>query len=326
VVLAWACVAPAFAQGATEYNASVRPDPQGVPTRVSIGLFVLDLVAIDDLKQEFTVDLMINVRWNDPRLATPEPATEERILQLAEVWNPVVGILNRRDVDLLLPQTVRVDSAGHVVYRQRLFGQFASPLDLHRFPADEQDLAIRGASYRYGPEAVEFVADSARTGRLAKMSVAGWNIGQPAIEVMALEIPGNVRAGVVLSLKAGRETGYYTLTMVVPLVLIALMAWAVFWIDPTLLPPQVSVATASVFALIAFRFSLSLQLPRVSYLTMADWFVLGMTLLVFGAFGETVLAGRLAKMERVDQARRIDNVGRWVYMGALILVYVVTMT
>jgi len=325
VVLALLCAAPVLAQAAGEYNATARPDPTSVPTVVSIGVFVLDLVTIDDLEQQFTADLIANVQWNDPRLATSDGGVGERILPLAQVWNPGVGILNRRSIDALLPETVRVDAAGNVAYTQRLLGRFASPLDLRRFPADEQRLPVRVASYRYGTEEVEFVVDLPRTGRLEEMSVAGWKVGQPELEVLALEVPGNVRAGAVLNLSVTRETSYYMLTMVVPLVLIALMAWMVFWIDPTLLPPQIAVATASVFSLIAFRLSLSLQLPKVSYLTTADWFILSTTLLVFGALGETVVAGRLAKMDRVELARRIDAVGRWVYLAALILVCALTL-
>ena len=53
------------------------------------------------------------------------------------------------------------------------------------------------------------------------------------------------------------------------------MSWAVFWINPRYLPAQVGVSTSAVLTLIAFQFSLGYLLPKVSYLTRADRFVMG---------------------------------------------------
>jgi len=60
--------------------------------------------------------------------------------------------------------------------------------------------------------------------------------------------------------------------MLLPLALIVLMAWSVFWIDPALLPTQIGVSTASVFSLIAFRFGTRDLLPPVHYMTRGDFF------------------------------------------------------
>ncbi len=286
------------------YNPTVRPDPPGTPTRVTLGVFLLDLVSIDDRAQEFSIDVVVSARWRDPRLASSDESAE-RLLPFDAVWNPAVGAINRRSLAFLLPQTVRVDAEGNVVYVQRLQGTLASRMVLHDFPADTQALELRLASYLYTPEGVEVVADEARIGRMETLSVSGWKIGPPELDVTSLPLPGGLeRAGGVLRLEAQRDASYYLLTLGLPLLLISLMAWSVFWIDPSLLPSQVGIATASVFSLIAFRLSLSAQLPKVSYLTKADWFVLAITLLVFSALGEAVYVGRLAKIGQEDRTRR----------------------
>ena len=92
LALALICLSAASALGqeTANYDLTVRPDPVGVPTEVSIGVFVLDLVVIDDLEQEFTADLFANVRWQDARLAASGASSAERVLPLAQVWNPAV--------------------------------------------------------------------------------------------------------------------------------------------------------------------------------------------------------------------------------------------
>jgi hypothetical protein len=228
-------------------------------------------------------------------------------------------------METALPPVARVDTQGNVEYAQRLRGQFASPLDLRRFPFDRQQLEIRFISYRYAPDDLELAVG--RTLRYEKFSVAGWSIGEPAGEVTPLEIPAaGGRAGLTLRVEAERQRTFYMLTLVLPLTLIALMAWSVFWIDPSLLPSQLAISTASVFTLIAFRLSLMWSLPKISYMTTADTFVMAVTLLVFGALGQTVLTGRIAKSGREELAQKLDVWGRWVYSGLLAVILLIVLT
>ncbi len=116
-----------------------------------------------------------------------------------------------------------------------------------------------------------------------------------------------------LSLLAKRNAGFHFWKVLVPLAMIVAMAWAVFWIDPEQLAPQMGVSTASVLTLIAFQFSLGYLLPRVSYLTRADRFVLGASTLVFLALAEAILSSRLAAAGRIELALRMDRHSRWIY-------------
>ena len=68
--------ADAIAQGAEpdgcvlpRFVADDRPDPDGPPTSVSVGLIVGDILSIDDRNQTITVDAFYALRWVDPRLA-----------------------------------------------------------------------------------------------------------------------------------------------------------------------------------------------------------------------------------------------------------------
>ncbi len=114
-------------------------------------------------------------------------------------------------------------------------------------------------------------------------------------------------------IRARRVADYYRLKVFLPLALIVFMAWTVFWVDPQDFGPQVGVATASVFTLIAFQLSLSNTLPRIAYTTKLDEFILGSTVLVFLALGEAIATGRMARKNRHDLALRIDRVSRLLY-------------
>jgi len=126
-------------------------------------------------------------------------------------------------------------------------------------------------------------------------------------------------AQVVCEIDSERDAAYYRWTMILPLALIVLMAWMVFWIDPSLIASQIGLSTASIFSLIAFRFSMRMSLPAVSYMTRMDEFLLACTVLVFLALGQAVVTGRLAKLDRESTAQTLDRWGRWIYLGGFVL-------
>jgi len=137
---------------------------------------------------------------------------------------------------------------------------------------------------------------------------------------------GLVRPRITFIVEAQRNARYYVLTMFLPMSLIIFMSWTAFWIQPNVVPPRIAISTASIFSLIAFGFSIRLSLPRVSYVTRADIFVIGCTLLVFLALGAAVIGSRWASADRLEQAERLNAVTRWVYVVLFVVVATVAGT
>lgn len=333
VTLCAALVAPAATAGQLALEAvtpqalvSNRPDPEGVATKVKLAVLVIDVTQIDEAAQTFSVDLMVSARWSDPRLAfaAEEAGTRQMTVPASEVWTPELMALNQRGYESFMPDVVRVAADGSVQYLRRFQATLASTLELRDFPFDSQILPIRLVAYRYSPEelALEFARE--RFWFLGEASVSGWQLRPGMIEMQPFSVPSTDGqfAAITFNFEAERETGYWAMSMLVPLLLIVLMAWTVFWIHPTVVPPQVGVATASIFSLIAFRFSLQVMLPRVSYPTRADIFLLGVTLLVFAALGEVVVTARLTRQGGEELALAIDRWGRWIYLILFALISV----
>ena len=102
--------------------------------------FLLDLDGIDNVNQSFEANVFYMANWNDPRLA--HSGTGEISRHLNEVWNPRLQILNQQRTWKTFPEVVKVDPLGNVNYRQRLWGYFSQPLELHDFPFDSQQLQL----------------------------------------------------------------------------------------------------------------------------------------------------------------------------------------
>lgn len=296
------------------------PDATGTPTKVFVGIYLIDVKKINDVDQTFTGDIFSTLSWQDSRLSSKElgRSLEGCSVRLQDIWSPQVNIVNQWNVKTSNKSIVSIDKAGNVIFQQRVTGDFSSPFNLKDFPFDTQLLNLSVASFKYGPENVNFVLDEKRTGMVDKLSVAGWSIEPGKTQIASEYIKPQDRNLSRLNhqLIAKRHMGYYLWKVILPLSLIVFMAGTVFWIDPSDAGPQIGISTASVLTLIAFQFSLGNLLPKVSYLTRGDKFMFGATLLVFLALAEAIMTSRLAKKGNQKLAMLVD---RWAQFGYIVL-------
>ncbi|NIO17090.1 MAG: hypothetical protein GTN70_08845 [Deltaproteobacteria bacterium] len=294
-----------------------RPGAGGEPTKVHVGFVAIDLTDIDDATQTFNVDFHILIRWVDPRLSAEMlgHSLEGCRIGLHDIWNPEFRMVNKREAIKHFEDTVSVDPAGTVTYRQRVLGRFSARLNLRDFPRDTQELSVQIAS-TLDPGEVVFVPDTKLTGKLQDFSISGWEVGPGEPETGIIDVPLIERKfpSYTYRFHATRHVGYYLWTIIFPLGLIVFMGWTVFWIDPVHLGPQLGTATAAIFTLIAFRLAIGRLLPAVEYLTRLDKFIVGSSVLMFAALGEAILTCSLAARGNHLLSTRIDRWARPIYV------------
>ena len=104
----------------------------------------------------------------------------------------------------------------------------------------------------------------------------------------------------------------------VPLGIVLGMAFAVFFLPPKDLSDRMSVIIASLLTVVALSYSLHSGLPKISYLTVIDWFFV-----LAYAFLGLAMAGMvwISNVYDRDEARaiRYDKWLRWAYPGAYLL-------
>jgi len=297
--------------------------PTTGPTEVEIAVVVLDVERIDDAMQGFSANVLFVSRWSDPRLVHDGVGDEWRSLD--EIWHPRLQVANLRQGNSTLPEIAEVSPAGTVTYRQRLLGQFSQKFDLSDFPLDIQALSIQLVAMGNLENDVVFVAHpEIPSGVVPDVAISDWKIlGSDAGPRAYQPMPGvEPRAGYVLEFEAKRSIGYYRTKIIMPLLLIVAMSWLVFWIDPELAGPQISLAVTSVLTLIAYRFMVGGMLPKISYLTRMDWFTSASTMLVFLTLVEATVTVMLTKRGRPERAQAIDRISRGGFPLAYVFVFV----
>lgn len=296
--------------------------PTTVKRPVYVGVYVVDISRIQEIDQAIMADFLVIARWERPDLADPS-APELRTFPIGEVDSPRLVVINSRKLRQKLEPIAEVSRTGTVLFRQRYQGTLSTPMDLKNFPMDRQLFKIEVGTLDH--KARRLVPDERRSGAMHEFTVAGWEVEEaPMLAADQLAPDGvNVFSTVTAVYAAERNSVFFAWKLFIPLGLIVLMAYTVFWLDPTVLSTQIGISTSTIFTLIAYNFALSSILPQVSYLTRADLYLIGCMLLVFAALGEAVVTGVLARDEtHVALARRIDVVARIVYplLFALIVV------
>ncbi len=290
------------------------------PTEVRVGFYLIDVLSINDVEESFSADFALILKWRDPRLSDPALGLVGTQVPLGSVWSPSIHVVNDKSLRLAWPRILQIEADGAITYRQRYQGEVSSRLDLRRFPMDVQELAVELMVLGHTEDEVRLVPDADWSGSRDAISPAGWRVELGEAETVTEVFAAQNRRISRLNqhLLARRDSSYYLYKVFLPFTLIVFMAWTVFWIDPSNVGPQFAIATSSVFTLIAFQLGLNSSLPKIAYLTRADQFNLGCTVLVFGALGEAVVAAKLARKGKEDLALRIDRVARVVYPVAFL--------
>jgi len=305
------------------YQSSVRPDPPGTPTEVTIGLLLVDLSAINDVDQTVMLDALLTLQWTDDRLRSAAGCQ----YSYSDIWTPQIQLANSSAIRPRQTPMVLIEANGSVTTTVRYDGSVSSPADLREFPFDERAIKLQLVSVKYDVAELPFRISPDWTGRRADLSVPDWTIGEPTVAVSELELP-RVEKKVSLfefGIPAVRHGDYYIYKFVFPLCLIIMMSWSVFWIDPGNLGPQLSLAATSMLTLVAYQFTINDLLPRVGYLTAMDQYVLSSSLLVFLALLEALITGSLAGSGRVEVAKALDRISRWMFPVAYLLVILFTL-
>jgi hypothetical protein len=176
-------------------------------------------------------------------------------------------------------------------------------------------------SYLHTPSELVFAADSGLVFGPRPFSAEGWTFRPLPAEtsVYRLTSDGAGAPAITFAVLAQRNMAYYALTLGMPMTLVVLLAWVVHWIPPSVIPPRIGMASATVFSLIALGVSFRLTLPPIDYLTRADYFVIFSTLLVAISLCVAVATTRLVHHERDAAALRLARITRMLFPLAYLL-------
>ena len=260
---------------------------------VAVGLHILNIAAIDEVAQTFTIDAYLFERWKDPRLAyAPDDADDvARRYSYGQFWMPRVTMINAATPRDRYDTSIIVSPDGTVNYTERCKAVLSSKFQLQRFPFDTQTLSIIIHPFVPAQGFMKFSLNDHKTWLSSELetysSLAQWKLEAVLPRIAQWKIfDGSEVSEIRFEIAVERRSNFYVWKVIVPLTLMVVLSWAAFWIEASDLDNQLQVAVTTILTVIAFAFAISATMPRVPYLTYIDAFFLECYVFVFLAIVE----------------------------------------
>ena len=307
-----------------------HPTGEETPIEVSPGLYITNLVSIDETLETFEVGGYLALRWVDPRLivARPQdlvPAVREYTVD--ELWTPAIeaanSISHKRN-----SYSLQVDRKGVVNYVERFDAVLSNPYNLRKFPFDTQVLQFEFQPFLSSASDIRFSTKPLPLTGISPdqhLELASWRIQDVwyRTERVAREGPAPELSEGLFQLVIKRRSGFYVWKIFLPLALMTLVPAIVFWIDPKEFDWLLKVPLTMLLSLVAFQFAVARDLPRLGYITFLDAIFIASFVFFFLGILEITAVYLIQKGNARPSAVRLHRSGRWVYPLAYCILWLV---
>ncbi len=318
----------AFPAGLDPSAMLLPPPADGGRVKVSVALHVLNLSSIDEVTERFQLTGYLLAQWRDPRLAyQPSGAADKfRAMSPDAVWRPKLVMINVVEPRATYERSLRVAPDGLMSYAERFDAVLTSTFHLKSFPFDKQVLEVIIHPFTVQQPSVTFAPSEMPVWTAAEFnsysSLESWRFESITFGIGEAEsqFGKNTITEARFGIAVQRRYGFYLWKVFLPLLLMVIVSWSVFWFDPPEVSSQVQIAVTTILTIIAFALAISLTLPRVPYLTFADAFFLTCYIFAFVTMVELTAVHIAYRNERRRTAAKIRGTARWLVPSAFVVV------
>ena len=294
---------------------SVHADEARV-TEIEIGMYVLDIAHLDVKESEFYADFYI---WYKA------PADSD--------WKPENIEFMNGNIESATSIASATTATGKMQWSQRIKGRFRGHFRLQSYPFDQQSLPIIIEDAENTVEKIQFIPDPDSSTDFnqwlePELRVPDWQRNGAACDIDAHHYKTDFGLGSQKTSSYSRLTFRVNLKrlflphlikFILPLFIIAGMAYVVFYINASEFEAQCGICITALLSAIALHNSQADALPSVGYLLMADKIFMLFYVVIFLALVQTVVNNNYAKRRRFDMAIYLDKICRFWYVFILIV-------
>lgn len=332
VVAAILCVlTPAIVRAAgieTDTGLLSPPMIDNKAVNVKVGLFLTNLIDVDEVRELFQISGYLFMTWKDPRLAfSTAGAAAERSYNPDSIWIPRVLMINATTRREKITINIRGDPDGTIHYLEMFQAQLTTSLYLESFPFDTESLEVFVVPFLDERDTMmlEYDKQVAGVGSEPFVELAQWKIlgVQGAAQRHAIGATGKETSEIEIDVVVQRRYAYYIWKVFLPLLAMVAIAYSAFWIKTSDYYTQISITLTAVLTEIAFLFAISSSLPKVPYLTFIDAFFLMSFGFSCACIVELVAVHQITERNQSDSAARVRVIARILYPVIYVAVLIV---
>ncbi len=295
--------------------------------KATVALHVLNLSMISEVTERFQLTGYLLAQWRDPRLIYQATGLDDtyRIIAPDSIWRPQLVIINAVEPHRTDETSLQVAPDGLVSYVERFDALLTSTFHLKAFPFDAQKLEVIVHPFSDQQQSVAFVPSQLPVWTATEFntysSLESWRFESLTFNLSsaASQLGKHAISEARFEITVERRYGFYLWKVFLPLLLMVIVSWSVFWFDPSEASSQVTIAVTTILTIIAFALAISLTLPRVPYLTFADGFFLTCYIFAFVTMVEVTVVHITYRNERHILTAKIRRTARWLVPTAFLV-------
>jgi hypothetical protein len=311
----------------SSYIGLLNPPIDDVPLIVHAAFHLQDINEINDETETFQFVGFLNLTWHDPRRSfDPKVAdVDEKVYrgnflsdELSTTWYPQVDLVNTYGLYEHRPILLTVKSDGTCTLIESMNAAAKGRLNLTRYPFDNQNLKAYFRILGFKNNEVVFKADSSLvTFDQESIRVPQWTLTSVDASVQNIKThysnTNDVSSTFVISLDVKRESLFMMRLVVIPLALIAILSWSVFWMDKSSLGDRMSVSFVGILTAVTYQVVVSGILPKISDFTMIHGFLNINFFIMCSTVVINLMVGALDRSGKSEYGDRLDRISRWAF-------------
>ncbi|XP_053400459.1 glycine receptor subunit alpha-2-like [Mercenaria mercenaria] len=284
----------------SRYDSNIVPDfDEEHPTNVTIQITVHDMHSISEANMEYSIEVFLRLWWRDPRLDFHGNTTSVTKLELDSknadnVWQPDIFFRNEKRAYvhnvMATNKLMHILTNGTVVYGIRLSLSLSCTMLLQYYPFDSQRCPLTIQSFGYTKDNIDLHWRDTNPIIIEEhLEMPQFMLQEDEIVISDYESPysdtgtfSTLTAELVLT----RKAGFHFLQVFVPSILLVVLSWVSFWVDPNAVPARVSLGVTCVLTMTTQSSGIRQSLPPVSYVKAIDVWMFVCLLFVFAALLE----------------------------------------
>lgn len=325
-------------QAASDAASLLGPPKEDGPVVVRASFEFHDIDEISEENEAFEFTGVLTLTWQDKRQAF-NPATagvSEKVYQgdyqfneLAPSWYPQAVLVNSSDSFEQQGVVLRAQPDGTQILKTKLLAVAKTEFDLRRYPFDKQRLEAVFEVLGFDHNEVVLKVDPRAPVSAGKLWVPQWIIAGVSMSVRshaASHAGGrDIESALVASVDVERQPFYVSRLVILPLIVIVLLSFSVFWMDRASLGDRISVSFIGILTAVAYQVVMNDILPRIAYPTWINAFLNVSFLLMVGTVIINLVVGSLDAHGKHDVSHRVDLLCRWSfplsYFGLIVILF-----
>jgi hypothetical protein len=286
--------------------------------QVKTGFYPINVYQLDLSSNTYYVDTYIWFNWK----GKIDPIANLELSNAVEEWgmNQQPGYPEpQKQPDGSLYQIIRVE------------GRFFQPLELEKYPLDQQRLGILIENSIYTAKDLVYTIDTQDSGFADTLAIQGWQVTGWKAESLLRSYQSRFgdRAAALdpysiahYELLIARPISYFLWKLLLPLVIVLVSSWGALLLNPKYVDMRIEIPVTALLTTVFLQQSYSFALPEVGYLVLLDKIYALAYLLIISALMEAIITADWVQDEKPEDYARVMRLDRpFLAIQFLVLVF-----